>query len=100
MKTTRNIKVREARGLDFILATLAFLSLFLLRLAAGQTAGAQAASNQTTYTVTELSTLGGYDSLANAKNNLGQVGVPRRWRGASIRRWGSYRSTQSSGPTA
>ncbi len=73
MKTTRNIKVRQSRRLGLVLAVLAFLPLLLWRPAGGQTVGAQTASTQTTYIVTDLGTLGGTLSVAIGLNNRGQV---------------------------
>ncbi len=60
METTRNIKVRPSRRLGLALAALAFLPLLLL----------QPAAAQTTYTVTDLGTLGGTFSIG-INNNRG-----------------------------
>ncbi len=53
MKTIKNIRLRRGRKLGLTVAALAFLPLLLLRPGAGQQADAQAASNQTTYTITD-----------------------------------------------
>lgn len=60
METTSNTKKRKNGRFGLILAVLVLLPLFLLRLAAGQTASTQPASNQsqTRHTITHLGTLG------------------------------------------
>lgn len=73
MKTKSNIKVRKVRKFSLTLAVIAPLALLLLRLAGGQMAGAEAASNQTTYTVTDLGTLGGTFSQGQYVNANGAV---------------------------
>ncbi len=73
METAKNIGVGKGRKLGFALAALAFLPLALWRPAAGQTAGTALAPAQTTYTVTDLGTLGGTFGLAHGVNNSGQV---------------------------
>ena len=68
MQTTRSIKVHPNRHLPLALAALAFLPVPLLRLVGGQAVDAQAASNQTTYTITDLGTLGGTFSQGDYVN--------------------------------
>jgi len=64
MQTTSNNKKCKNRKFAFALARLAFLPLVLF----------QAATGQTTYTITDLGTLGGTMSAPNAINNRSAVG--------------------------
>jgi probable HAF family extracellular repeat protein len=73
METAKNIGVCKGRKLGFALAALAFLPLALWRPAPGQTAGTALVPAQTTYTLTDLGTLGGTFGLAHGVNNRGQV---------------------------
>ncbi len=73
MESTRYIRARKRQRLGLTLATLAFLPLLLWGPAGGQRVGAQTASPQTTYIVTDLGTLGGTSSLAGYVNNNGAV---------------------------
>lgn len=73
MKTTKNIGLRKGRKLGLVLATLAFLPLLLSQSGGGQTADAQAAGNQTTYTITDLGTLGGTFSYPSFISPSGAV---------------------------
>lgn len=63
MKTTSNINERKKRKFRFALARLALLPLLLFRPAAGQT----------TYTVTDLGTLGGTFSASDNVNQRGAM---------------------------
>jgi hypothetical protein len=65
VETTSKSKNRK---FGLTLAALVLLPIFLLRLGAGQTAGAQSKTNQTTYTITDLGTLGGTMSVGIVNN--------------------------------
>jgi probable HAF family extracellular repeat protein len=73
METAKNIGVCKGRELGLALAALAYLPLALWRPAAGQTAGTALAPAQTTYTVTDLGTLGGTFGLAHGIDASGQI---------------------------
>ncbi|GAC1681985.1 MAG: hypothetical protein PVS2B2_20950 [Candidatus Acidiferrum sp.] len=68
MESKSNIKVREGRRLGFILVSLAFVPILVLRSTGDKMFGAQAAGNQTTYTITDLGTLGGTFSQGDYVN--------------------------------
>ncbi len=63
MESTRYVKARKRQRLGLTLAAIAFLPFLLLR----------PAQCQTSYTVTDLGTLGGTSSVAVGLNNEGQV---------------------------
>ena len=73
MENTRSIKERKNRKFGMILAALPLLPLFLLRLAASQAVSIQAAGNRTTYTITDLGTLGGTFSYPSFISRSGAV---------------------------
>ncbi len=73
MGNPRNRKVHSGRKLGLALTSIALLSLVLWRPAGSQTAGVQATTALTTYTVIDLGTLGGTFSFAGGLNNIGQV---------------------------
>lgn len=64
MEATSNIQVRPTRRMALALAALASLPILLSWRASSPMANAQTAGNQTTYTVTDLGTLGGSFSAA------------------------------------
>ena len=83
MESTSNIKVREGQRLGLILAVLVLLPALLLWLAGSPMAYAQAKSNPTSYTITDLGTLGGVQPgtiCQRKRRRVGKVHATRRYR--------------------